>query len=125
LKISHKKNNSETDVEIHKWVDTVNAYEEIHLTDEQMDRIYYGFDTDADNPFGFFMEDGRFYLYGKGCVYARFYINEERFWNRIIYFQTTGNVQAAHYAMNIALHSVCHSDYLFKDMPKFEHYGGQ
>lgn len=125
LKISHRKNASETDVEIHKWTDTINVYEEIHLTDEQMDRIYYGFDTDADNPFGFFREEGWFYLYGRGHVYARFLITDERFWNRIIKFQTEGHDSAAHYAMNIALHSVCHSDYLFKDMPKFEHYGGQ
>lgn len=125
LKIAHRKNNSETDVEIHKWVDTINAYEEIHLTDEQMDRIFYGFSTDAENPYGFFQEEGRFYLYGNGRVYARFYISDERFWNRIVGFQTTGNVEESHYAMNIALHSVIHSDYLFKNMPVFSHYGGQ
>jgi len=121
LKTFHKKNCSETDVEIHSWSETINAYQEIHISNEMYDRIFYGFDTDEANPYGFYWDDGKFYLYGKDHLFARFEIAEDRLWNRIIHFETTGSVHDAHIAMNAALHSIFHSDYLFKDMPKFEH----
>lgn len=66
------KNNAMTDVELHSWQDVENPFVE-EVIDEKKKRILlYAFEPDWDNRYGFYWENGWFYIYRSGLLLLRF-----------------------------------------------------
>ena len=70
------KNNARTNVERHYWYDAPCPFSNKVITPELKRRITKAFYTDWENRFGFYLDDGWFYVYRSFTLLARFKLKE-------------------------------------------------
>lgn len=70
------KNNARTNVERHYWYDAPCPFSNKVITPELKRRITKAFYTDWENRFGFYLDDGWFYIYRSFTLLARFKFKE-------------------------------------------------
>ena len=68
------KNRALTNVELHQWVETTipEKYSKLIINKELHRRILKAFDTGWDCRYGFYLDDGRVYVYRSGVLLCRF-----------------------------------------------------
>lgn len=70
------KNNARTNVERHFWYDAPCPFSDKLITTELKRRITKAFYTDWENRFGFYLDDGWFYVYRSFILLSRFKLKE-------------------------------------------------
>lgn len=71
------KNNASTNVDRHYWYDASCPFSDKVITPELKRRITKAFYTDWDDKFGFYLDDGWFYVYRSFTLLARFKLKEQ------------------------------------------------
>lgn len=75
-RIFFPKNNARTNVERHCWHDAPCPFSDKVITPELKHRITKAFYTDWENRFGFYLDDGWFYVYRSYILLSRFKLKE-------------------------------------------------
>ena len=105
----YPKNNALTNVERHKWMPVKNIFEEVSFSDEEHRKIMKSAPTHWDCRYGFYLDDGWYYIYRSYSLIARFQMKEDdRVW-RITKWQLSGeqNYKNSIGAFECALYEGC------------------
>jgi len=75
-RIFFPKNNAMTNVELHTWQNVENPFADEVYDEEKKRILLYAFGPDWDNRYGFYWEDGWFYVYRSGVLLLRFQLKQ-------------------------------------------------
>ena len=103
----YPKNNAMTNVERHTWKPVKNVFEDKVIGEKTREAIFYAFDPDWDNRFGFYWENGWFYVYRSGFLLSRFQLKQVSDGTYRIYnLQNTPKEGGGNIALREALYSI-------------------
>ena len=94
-RIFFPKNNAMTNVERHTWHAVENPFADLVIDEEKKRILLYAFEPDWDNRYGFYWENGWFYVYRSGVLLLRFQLKQvQDMTYRICHLQQTEASQA-------------------------------
>lgn len=106
-RIFFPKNNATTNVERHSWHGMDNLFENEVFDERRRHSLLYAFDPDWDNRYGFYLENGWFYVYRSGFLLARFLLKQQPDNTyRICHLQYSKDEKMAQIGLREALHSL-------------------
>ena len=106
-RIFFPKNNAMTNVELHTWHNVENPFADEVYDEEKKRILLYAFEPDWDNRYGFYWENGWFYVYRSGVLLLRFQLKPMPDGTyRICHLQKTEAPQAMVGALSEALFSL-------------------
>lgn len=106
-RIFFPKNNAMTNVELHTWQNVENPFADEVYDEEKKRILLYAFEPDWDNRYGFYWENGWFYVYRSGVLLLRFQLKPMPDGTyRICHLQKTEAPQAMVGALSEALYSL-------------------
>lgn len=106
-RIFFPKNNAMTNVERHTWQAVENPFADFVIDEEKKGILLYAFEPDWDNRYGFYWENGWFYVYRSGFLLLRFQLKQvPDMTYRICHLQQTEAGQANVGALSEALYSL-------------------
>lgn len=77
-RIFFPKNNAMTNVELHTWTSMDNPFADEVFDEERKRILLYAFEPDWDNRYGFYFENGWFYVYRSGELLSRFQLEKKQ-----------------------------------------------
>lgn len=106
-RIFYPKNNAMTNVERHTWQSVENPFADLVIDEEKKRIQLYAFEPDWDNRYGFYWENGWFYVYRSGVLLLRFQLKQvPDMTYRICHLQQTEASQANVGALYEAIYSL-------------------
>lgn len=106
-RVFYPKNNAMTNVELHSWQNVENPFAGEVIDEEKKRILLYAFEPDWDNRYGFYWENGWFYVYRSGFLLLRFQLRQlSDNTYRICHLQKTEAIQADVGALSEALYSL-------------------
>ena len=106
-RIFFPKNNAMTNVKLHTWHNVENPFADEVYDEEKKRILLYAFEPDWDNRYGFYWENGWFYVYRSGVLLLRFQLKPMPDGTyRICHLQKTEAPQAMVGALSEALFSL-------------------
>lgn len=102
------KNRALTNVERHTWIASENPLKDLQIDTELRRRILKAFDTDWDNRYGFYLDNGWIYVYRSSVILARFLLLQQKGGSyRISNYQKPAS--SKHYDESIAIKEALYS----------------
>lgn len=106
-RVFYPKNNAMTNVELHSWQNIENPFANEVIEEEKKRILLYAFEPDWDNRYGFYLENGWFYVYRSGFLLLRFQLRQlSDNTYRICHLQKTEAGQSNVNALSEALYSL-------------------
>ncbi len=112
-RIFFPKNNAMTNVELHSWHNMTNSFSDDVFDEQRKTSLMYAFEPDWDNRYGFYLENGWFYVYRSGFLLARFHMKKmpDKTY-RITNLQYSDNEELAVAGLKEALYSLKENPYI-------------
>ena len=96
-----------TNIERHTWQSVENPFVDLVIDEEKKRILLYAFEPDWDNRYGFYWENGWFYVYRSGVLLLRFQLKQvQDMTYRICHLQQTEASQANVGALYEAIYSL-------------------